>query len=776
MDSCKTNSSKFNSGKFFLLCRALSLSFLCSCFKTAEALPSLIPDLEKTKSSTKINAIFKDSIDRKGLSDEIPVTVKDLDPSDPQLKKCLSQANGALEAADFERAEKLFQFAQKRFPKDLRAPIGLARIQYIKGQYQKALLIAEELSARYPLADEAQAMLGNIYFSQGEMKKAEEAFKIAAALNPEDSLSRYRLAQISMLYNDKAEAYLQLNDALRADPKNNSARVLLSRLLFEDQRANQALLELNGALENDPKNPVLLEEQTALLLANGKSQDALESILQAYQQNNESAEIQKQWMSIYGQRHDWPNARDHAESWRNREMDNPYAHLALAWCSLMNSEFEDAGNEFKAALKIVENKNAKSNSSQRSEIHNLYGMMLFDRRKIEEALTQFNKAVAGQPDYLPALLNRAGLYGFSNRYDKATEELYAIELKFPQSDDAKALHAWLAAREGDFKTAEESSRKALELNKNNELALITRAALFRQEGKLSESRYLLERISKTSNNSALPLCELSKTFLMQSDSGQAIEMAQQALQIAPANVDAKLALARALNHQKNYEGAILLLKECVSRNPKDLSIRMLLSKIQLLSGEKEFSQLTLEKAHSSFPNSAEPLKGLAQIASIEKKYAEAESLLKEAASYAPADLEICRLQARNYLAWGKCSEALEQFNSFGKSDMQSEDYLILARAANRMRDFDKSLAAYRTVFAEKKQLFTANDLLDFAGALLANHQEAEAAISIKQAAEENPQLFKSGNQERLARIQKQLLRAIQKSKEAPALQIKSNKL
>lgn len=619
-----------------------------------------------------------------------------------ELSKCLKDANAALSAGDSQRALKILKFAASKYTHNFEPYLGIARVYYVEGKAELGLQLLASLQEKFPLYPELYAMRGNLYLSLGRLSDAQAAYKTAVQLDPDDSDSCYILARISLsLFERDDEAISWLRLSLQSQAQNLSARVLLARLLWKNGELKDALLEMTSARGLDPDNPQLICEEAALLAERGRTLEALERLLQAYKLSPDSAEIQKQILTIYGIRQDWASALDAATAWVQLEPKNPKALLALAWTMLRNHEFDDASQPLKTALALA---------PEDAELHNVYGLLLCERRKPEEAIQQFKSAGS---EHLPALLNLAALNIFRLHYNEALNDLEFLEANFPDLPGVFSLRAYLEAKSGKTKKAELYIQKALGIDSRDPLAFISKGIVLRIQGKLPESIDTLKEAVKLDKQSPLALCELSDSYLANGQCRDSIESAQQALQLAPQNTEAKAVLASALSREGNYDGAILLLKECVSRNPKDLPLRMFLAELQMKKGEIYLAKNTLNKVRSLFPEKAEPLIALAEIALEENELNECRDLLQEALQYAPGHRKILTLKARNYLASGKTALALDQFATMADLKLDGEELALRARCHFANNDLKAAIADYNKAITLGREL-APQDLLNLA--------------------------------------------------------------
>ena len=615
----------------------------------------------------------------------------------------------------------------------------------MEGQDERAIKLMNSMQARYPIASQPYAMLGDIYLAQGKYDLAKHNLRIAVQLEQGDSQSLFQLAQIALQFDARDDAVEYLRKSVQADPHNFPARVMLARLLWATGKIDEALLEYNSACAQDSQNAVLLGELSTLLWLKGRALDAIEKLHQAYRLDPESAEIQKQYLTIYGARRDWPNAVDAAKSWTQLEPKNPSAHVTLGWTLMMTQEFDDAAAALKDAITLA---------PEDEEAHNIYGIIQAERRRFDDAISQFKASIALNPNYLPAHLNLAAGTFFKGQSAEALEQLKKLELKYPGNLSVLSLQAFISCRSGSQIEAENLCKEALAIDQFDPLALISKGILCRRQGQLDESSRILQRVSKQIPESSLSLVEYSNSLLKEGKGKQAIEIAQQALQVAPSNLEAKAALAFALAHEKNYDGAILLMKECVVRNAKDLSLRMALANTQIAKGDVEFAESTLDKAKILFPNRPEPLIVLSELASKAHNYKLAESYLDEALILAPQNQQILILLARLSFAQGKPAACLDRLSTLNDNDLATSDLLLKARSEFILKDYAAAASDYDKI-ANLRKTGSSEDIVNFARSLLESGQPARAQDLLR-TVQADPELAKQCKQAQIEKLHSDL--------------------
>jgi len=151
----------------------------------------------------------------------------------------LDRFTDAIEA--FERYDKLV-------PGSPRGKTYLAKSNYGKGEYDRALEILDEVLSKDPEYSEANKYKAYVLIEKKEFSKAEEYFNKVKLedLNSEDYM------KWSKIYTDKKEftkAYELLDKALEIDSVDENVYFEYGKALFGEQKYGDALIKFNKAIE-----------------------------------------------------------------------------------------------------------------------------------------------------------------------------------------------------------------------------------------------------------------------------------------------------------------------------------------------------------------------------------------------------------------------------------------------------------------------------------------------------------------------------------------------
>ena len=207
--------------------------------------------------------------------------------TEPALEAQLSQATDLAASKLYDEALDIFENVLVQNHQHSDALVGVAKMHYKMGDYNKALQKANHLIETDPKQIDHYLLRGNIYLRQKETYKALKDFNAAVKIN-----TRYYLA-----LNDRAMAYLELekysealkdlNTSILLEPSNASAYYNRGQVKIKQKEARKAIYDYNQALH---LNPDLLEAY----LMRGLAYLKLKNNMQAFQDYNEVIEREPQ--------------------------------------------------------------------------------------------------------------------------------------------------------------------------------------------------------------------------------------------------------------------------------------------------------------------------------------------------------------------------------------------------------------------------------------------------------------------------------------------------
>lgn len=633
MRRCAASTDSFEhkvrtSGRFSLQVLPFTLAFLqlnlpCTAWSAPLSTPAMVPTgtgpaFKKLQEGRRITGTSTES------NSSPPKTINGPVKVDSPAQKMVAEGDAILKTGDSERALSIFRAAEAKFPCQPEPGLGICRALYALNRMQEAMEKSTHLTRQFPRFAGGFAFFGNLQCSKGDLPAARLAYLRAVSLDTTDADLHYRLAQIAQMQGAADDVFSEATKAVALAPGHTGAQLLLSTYEATHGCIQNAVSRLRKALKNDPDNLHFLILLATMQREIGENSAALENLKAARSIDSNDAGILEQFVLIYGAKNDWINAREYSEEWTKSEPDNALAWFMHAWCCMKTNELTDAVSYYKRAIAL---------KPALSELHNGYGMVLLDSRKLDDAAREFQKASELASNDVVPQLNQATVHISAARWTEAIDLLRHAAANFPDCPQLNGLLAYCLARAANFTDASNMAQRALAVNQNEPMALTALSIIDEHNGELERSIDHLQRVVHLFPASSFAITELASAYLRNHNPSKAVTLAQEALQVAPYNLNAKATMAEVLKALGNFHGAALLLKECVVRNPKDLALKLSLAEAQEKSGDRDGAISTLEKARKSHPSAPEPLAQLANFLLGDKDYKQAESLSRESLQY-----------------------------------------------------------------------------------------------------------------------------------------------
>lgn len=396
-------------------------------------------------------------------------------------------------------------------------------------RFEEALEAYEKALICDPLATYIEKKLPVLHFRLGDNDKAVEQLKQGIAKDPADVSQYLLLAHLAIQQNKRDEAIDVYTKALKQDPENENVRLRLAILLVQKDRLEEAETIFRDLITKNPDLHLARIYLARLLQMKGDGEDAAkvyedalaytwstelafemidfynllqryDDVLRLYNQvlandsTNERAIVGRvQTLLALGRDEE---ALVELRNLRETNDNIDSLDMAIAKTLLRLSKIEEA-------RKILE---GLRRGETKSEANYLLGLIAFQDKKMESALTSFQEVSNGAPEYADAIYLQVRILRDFKRYDRAYSLLqkaiaepsgrdplfYALLASLYQEqerlDEAKAvltdgtrtfpeseqLHfelALLLERSGLQKEALATMMKVLELNPENAEAL-----------------------------------------------------------------------------------------------------------------------------------------------------------------------------------------------------------------------------------------------------------------------------------------------------------------
>lgn len=228
----------------------------------------------------------------------------------------------------------------------------------------------------------------------------------------------------------------------------------------------------------------------------------------------------------------------------------------------------------------------------------------FNYDSLQSALRLFQESVKSDPDYAPVYVEIGRIYVYLyniNRLDRTEAyEKSKTALQMALTIDKAASETYVLQGliriffEQKLNEAQESLKRAIELNRNNPTAYHTLSLLTAYSGNFEESISLENQALQFDPASTAFNCGLLNRFYWAGEYSKAIVLAEEILELDKNSSPAFLLLALSYARLKIYDQAINNVQKAYECNPL-LSLLSMKAYIYALSGDKETAYTILEK-------------------------------------------------------------------------------------------------------------------------------------------------------------------------------------
>ncbi|HUX09789.1 MAG TPA: tetratricopeptide repeat protein [Terriglobia bacterium] len=435
-------------------------------------------------------------------------TVYRLDPSDSESALML----GRLYKANNEpqKAEAIFEKVLSENPDSRHVLVNLTQLYFDQGDYNKIISLLENIPDS-KMDPALLYLLGSAYTQNRNFDKAEVVFKKALAGEPDSGDIRRAYAESLIAQGKMDEARAQLQEIVKSDPQAPMSYVRLAQLDRQMGNFDAARKELEQARNLAPDNLEIPYQEAVLEDTLGNEPKAislLEEVLKKTQKpdgkynpaeaNNRAVYLQRLG-TIYRSEEEYDKALEVFQSIVALGSDQaPRGESLIVETLQLNHQNRKAIEEADAALK----KYPKNREllMQRAALLGLEGHR-------DEAVSQLQKMLTGNPDDRDVYLAIAQIYSQAKIYPKAEEAIQkAISLSNSLDDQeyARFMLGSVYERQKKYDLAEEQFRKVLEVDPLNDAAANYLGYMLADRGvRLEESiKYIKDALKIEPNNGA----------------------------------------------------------------------------------------------------------------------------------------------------------------------------------------------------------------------------------------------------------------------------------
>lgn len=403
-------------------------------------------------------SIFKEALD------SIKISATEIELTEHYLR----MGNVYLKKGNQEEALKEFKKALHEDPTHLESRLGLARTFFSQGEWESSLKELKKLLLLSSGHPRARLLMSNIFLAKGTIKEAETTYKELLQRWPESVEIHNNLGvvythqgRLDEAVEEYSLALNHLGSGLASKLAPNVARihVNLGRAFYRKGLFEAATQEFNKALELDPQQPGAHEGLGRVLMANGKLEEAKNSLERAliflgtgfpeerFLKRAEirsalaqlNAQLGKKDMAIY----QWLEVIE----FRLKEIQR-LDNIGLAsfdkgdllqaffyWQKSLSLEpslavaYEHLGRLYtnkemlEEALLVYRNATGLyRETSKKAQMHFQLGNLHYDRWELEEAISEYRRAIEMEPGMALAYTRLGRVYSKKGLQEKAEKE------------------------------------------------------------------------------------------------------------------------------------------------------------------------------------------------------------------------------------------------------------------------------------------------------------------------------------------------------------------
>lgn len=459
--------------------------------------------------------------------------LKAIEPENADHKNELTQLY--IKAQDPYKALETFgELIQSKDPASREDSLFYADLAIEADKPELAIPIAQGFLAQDAFDGEAMVTLAKAYLKTDQVAEARELLSHASALAPEKADSWLALARIWTILGENEQALSALQKAQVATPENAKILTALGKLYLAQGQASEAASVLKQADQIEPDNMETSIALSSALLKLGHVDEAWETI----------------------------------QSYENDYSSDPELALVLAEALAAKGEAQRSITVYKFAWQSL-----RSNASLQAYMTSLLNLT-------EQDETQASRALQDLRELLPTLQERNATY-------EAT-----FEMKLLESDVKGKLGMLEEAYEDYLYLLDLPEAKAPRFYQHlqRQIGLVALDLGFEDISMAS----LQEAISFNAND--LPSRHaLSLAYQKSGLIDQAIESAQNALQLAPTETANVLWFSKFMQTNQRPHEAIQALKDAIFSKPEEQILHLSLARVYLATDAVDESKITLSK-------------------------------------------------------------------------------------------------------------------------------------------------------------------------------------
>lgn len=579
--------------------------------------------------------------------------------------------------------------AAKAHPEDVLSRFALVGKLVASNQDERALAPLEAMKKIAPKDFRTLYSDALVSFARHDSAHARDIVQQLLAARPDHLPSLYLSGLISLDLKQYAAAEDALRRVLNKNPGELGATRALATLYLQTGRGAQALEIIEPALRRVPNDPVLLRAagEGYLQTANAGKAAQFYERANAVDKGNVASEVRLAQLRLATG--DAGRGMSDLEALSQAETAGTQADMALLTAHLRRREYDKA-------LEVASTIEKKQPAGPTAPF--VRGVIYMAKRDFANARASFDKAVAAQANFFPAVYNLALLDVLDGKANDARKRYEALLAKEPKNEQVLLGLAELGAMSGgsaaDMKSALDRAIAANPDSPRPRLALVAYQLKTRDaKGALATAQ--AAQAVPTMKSDPQVIDALAAAQLAAGETNAAIDTLKNLVQLAPQNPMPWLELASAYAAAKDYPGAIDASRRALALNPDLAQSWVGLAKAYLIAGRPddaiaEARQLQKERPDKAFGHLLE-----VELLGQQAKWQQAANVAKEGLKREPSPLLAVRLQnaLRNAGREQEANALADQWLKDHPRDVMMHAYF--AQQSQQRKDWRTAAAHYQ---------------------------------------------------------------------------------
>ena len=430
---------------------------------------------------------------------------------------------------------------------------------HANGQDSTAIQVAK----KFPANAEVLFQLARIQ-AEDDLNGALETLNTLISIDPLDPIA---LALRSSVHDKMEKIDLALNDleqAISDWPNETRWRLNVAEMWQRYGNNNNAVNQLKSAYDANPEDEKIALALSKACIENGVYEDAIQILTPITKRNPNLFEA---W-EVMSEAHSGLDEMNLAlEAAKKASHINPFSTKPYLMSGKIHLEH---GNLEKA---LEQAKQAVSQNKKDADAVLFLAKVHAERDEKQQALAALEMTHKCQNITVQTMIDHVNLIKQINGTASAKELIASLSTKYPENVELMKLLASAQVENGDKQDAEETAKRALQVDPDEPDLHLFLGKINAESGQLDQAIHHLSQgiAHRTSNSEGYLL--LSKVYEQQREFTKAIDTLNQAMEAAPQDTRSYVAAANLYKDSKNYSAAEKVLQKAVEIDPKDVTIR-----------------------------------------------------------------------------------------------------------------------------------------------------------------------------------------------------------